>query len=93
MIPAPRQSDTARAYTLRRPTGRRFYLDRTETFCRSQKYRYRAAGAMDIDPEQGVVTLQSLPDILRTFVFIQRLTTIRFTEQLVYARFTPSPIA
>jgi hypothetical protein len=26
VIPAPRQPDTARAYTLRRPSGRRFYL-------------------------------------------------------------------
>ena len=48
---------------------------------------------MDIDPEQGVVALQSFPGILRAFVFIQILMTIRFTEQLVYARFTPSPIA
>ena len=93
VTPAPRQPDTARASTPRRPSGRRFYLYGTETSCRSQKYRCRAAGAIDIDPEQGVVTLQSFPDILRAFVFIQRLTTTGFAEQLVYARFTPSPIA
>jgi hypothetical protein len=39
----------------------------------------------DIDSEQGVVTLQSFPDILRAFVFIQILTTTRFVYQLVYA--------